>query len=232
MNDQSSVCLPTSPMATKARVALLIDGENVSPALAGRIIMMSLKHGKPLIRRVYGNAAKIGGWDAAPSFRLVHAGTGKNATDMLLCVDAMAIMLDRQADVMVIASSDGDFRHLACTLRERGFPVHGIGEGKSPESFRKACTGFVEIKVTPDPVTPIAAVAPPKLPIDDQIAKLIRAGGATGIPIVTLGGQMHTRYKVKVSKTPERNWRAYLLARPTLFECDPKGPDAKVRMKT
>jgi hypothetical protein len=133
---------------TPPRVALLVDGENMSVALAGAAIMRSLKFGALTIRRVYGNAAKMPGWDAAPGFRLVHAGVGKNATDVLLAVEAMSIMLLGQADVLVIATSDGDFRHVACALRESGRMVIGMGEPKAPESFRKACNQFVQIDAT------------------------------------------------------------------------------------
>jgi NYN domain len=139
VNDQLFAAVKTG------RVAMLVDGDNISCALAGQIIMRSLKYGQLLIRRVYGNAAKMPGWDAAPGYRLIHSGCGKNATDMLLSVEAMGLMLDRQADVLVVATSDGDFHHLASVLRERGFPVIGIGEGKAPEAFRKACTHFHEI---------------------------------------------------------------------------------------
>ena len=133
---------------TPPRVALLGDGENMSVALAGAAIMRSLKFGALTIRRVYGNAAKMPGWDAAPGFRLVHSGVGKNATDVLLAVEAMAIMLLGQADVLIIATSDGDFRHVACTLRENGRLVIGMGEAKAPDSFRKACNQFIQIDAT------------------------------------------------------------------------------------
>lgn len=133
---------------TPPRVALLVDGENMSATLAGAAIMRSLKFGALTIRRVYGNAAKMPGWDTAPGFRLVHAGIGKNATDVLLAVEAMTVMLSGQADVLVIATSDGDFRHVACALRESGRMVIGMGEAKAPESFRKACNQFIQIDAT------------------------------------------------------------------------------------
>jgi hypothetical protein len=41
---------------------------------------------------------------------------------------------------------------------------------------------------------------------------------------------MRAAYDVKISKLPEKTWRKYLLARSELFRCDPKGPDAKVRL--
>jgi hypothetical protein len=231
MNDQSSVCLPESLMVTKARVALLVDGENVSSAVAGRLIMASLKHGELMIRRVYGNAAKMPGWEAAAGFRVIHAGVGKNATDMLLCVDAMMLILDRQAEVLVIASSDGDFRHLASAIRERGVPVFGIGEEKSPDHFRKACTNFVEIQVKPPVIQPVKPPSPVLSDLDKELVAEVQSKGSDGISLALLGSRMHIIHKNRGSVTPAPHLRTYLDARPHLFLCDPKGPNAKVRVK-
>jgi NYN domain len=172
---------------TPPRVALLVDGENMSVALAGAAIMRSLKFGALTIRRVYGNAAKMPGWDAAPGFRLVHAGVGKNATDVLLAVEAMAIMLLGQADVLIIATSDGDFRHVACALRESGRVVIGMGEGKAPDSFRKACNQFIQIDAT------MAVAAQPHLHgqaalsvLDRALTDVLPAGGLSMSQCVSL----------------------------------------------
>ena len=48
----------------------------------------------------------------------MHAGTGKNASDLLLALDAVELALRGDVDHFVIASSDGDFSHLALRLRE------------------------------------------------------------------------------------------------------------------
>ena len=93
MNDLSSQSGLILPVYQKPRVAVLVDGENVSLALAGQIIMKSCVYGDLVIRRVYGNAARLTAWDSAPGFRLMHSGVGKNATDILLCVEATALML-------------------------------------------------------------------------------------------------------------------------------------------
>jgi NYN domain len=226
---------PDTTALAKSRVALLIDGENVSQATAGQIIMRVLKFGELTIRRVYGDATKLPGWAAAPGFRLVHSGTGKNATDLLLTVEAMSLILTGQADVLVIASSNRDFVHLATHLREKSVRVIGIGEGKAPESFRKACTQFIELKVSDSS----EAAKPPKpvLPqsdenLDQKIVALIRnEGTATGYQIARLGGRMHALHETKISDQPEKTWRAYLLARSSLYDCDAKGADSQVRLK-
>ncbi len=65
--------------------------------------------------------------------------------------------------------------------------------------------------------------------LDDRLIALIRSkGGSTGLPIAQINGQIKNE---RISTHPEKIWRAYLLARPGLFICDSKGPEARVRLK-
>lgn len=128
------------------RVALLIDGENISSSFAGQIIVQAGLRENLLVKRVYGNATLIKGWESAPGIRLVHSGTGKNSADILLAIEAVDLAHRGKINSFVIASSDGDFSHLAHYLRENGFSVLGIGEAKAPNAFVKACSRFAWIE--------------------------------------------------------------------------------------
>ena len=247
MNEQTGFEL-AAPVAAKARprVALLVDGDNISHSLAGPLIMRAIRHGDLTIKRVYGNFTSLPGWSEAPGFRSVHAGIGKNAADVLLCIEAMAVMLKGQADVLVIATSDGDFGHLALNLAEQGHKVVGLGESKAPEKFRKACTVFQEVgmpaipeKVAqekPAPKLPekLSAEKPaPKMSNDQLVKNFVRAeNDPNGCLITSLSTYMHKAHGVKISSLPDKTWRAFLLARPQNFVCDPRGPEARVRVKT
>ena len=55
-------------------------------------------------------------------------------------------MLFRSVDGFCIVSSDSDFTRLASRLRESGMEVIGMGEEKTPRSFRVACTRFVNLE--------------------------------------------------------------------------------------
>ncbi|WP_289043566.1 NYN domain-containing protein [uncultured Aliiroseovarius sp.] len=136
-----------APKTDVPKVALLIDGENISSAFAGKMIVAAGKLGDLQVRRVYGNAALVKGWDTAPGIQLVHSGAGKNAADIVLALDAMELSYASTIDVFALVSSDGDFMHLATRLRERGFQVVGIGEKKAPECFRKSCSSWVTLRV-------------------------------------------------------------------------------------
>lgn len=150
----------------RSGVAVLVDGENLSADLSGQIIDEARKRGPLVVKRVYGNATNMAKWAAAPGFKLVHTGTGKNATDLLLAVEAVSLFHEGGIDTVVIASSDGDFSHLAHHLRERQLNVVGMGETKAPGAFRDACSDFFELVAkpasaalpTPKPQPPSAVV--------------------------------------------------------------------------
>lgn len=217
----------------KPRVALLIDGENLSPAVAGQIIMKSLQFGDLAIRRVYGNAASLGGWNSAPGIRPIHSGTGKNATDLLMTVEAMSFILGAHAEVLVLATSDRDFVHLVTHLREKSIRVIGLGEAKAPEMFRKSCSTFIELKsAEPTAASPTSGPVASLSDLDGKIRALILSEGEKGSLLIgRLGGRMHAKHEVRVSELPEKTWRAYLLARPEVYDCDERGPEACVRLK-
>ena len=50
-------------------------------------------------------------------------------------------------DGFCIVSSDGDFTRLASRLRESGMEVIGMGENKTPRSFRAACSVFTDLEL-------------------------------------------------------------------------------------
>ena len=227
-------------------VAVLVDGDNLSAKYAGQIALWSRDFGTVTVRRVYLDAQKTSDWQGGPQgFRLMHAGTGKNASDLLLALDAMELALREGVNRFVIASSDRDFSHLAQRLREYGRQVTGIGETKTPQIFRDACETFLtlsppaEAKDVPQPPPkpvqpPVKKAASPPAPtpeLDQKIMGIIAELQETerGLKLVKLGAIMASRHKLRISDTPEGNWRAYLTARPKLYDLDPRGPEARVR---
>ncbi len=152
---------------------------------------------------------------------------GKNAADILLCVEAMALALRDGFETLVIASSDRDFSYLAEHLREAGKRVVGIGSPMAAASFQAACSHFHS--VTQANVTVIAPPAVGETDVD-RVCAVVRSGGQAGVPIAALGPAL-PQHGVKIAETPEKTWRAWLTARATVFALDPKGPTARVRLK-
>lgn len=218
---------------SECRVAVLVDGDNISARHADTIMEEAGKLGTVTVARVYAAANQTSEWVNAHGYRFMHAGTGKNASDLLLSIDAMEFMYSDGYGNFVIASSDGDFTHLAQRLRERGAHVLGLGEEKASEAYRRSCSRFGQL--------PSLRTEKPKKPQepavqisqrDKNIMDMIRSNGINGggMPIAMLGPRMHSQHGVKISSLPEKTWRNYLASRPALFDIDPRGPNAMVRI--
>ena len=136
-------------------IALLIDSDNVSSRYISGILSELSKYGKITIRRMYGDWSqdRLHSWMKCSSrYSLTpimqpNNTPGKNASDIGLIIDAMDILYTGDVQGFCIVSSDGDFNKLATRLREAGKIVIGMGEKKTPESFRVSCERFIFLDV-------------------------------------------------------------------------------------
>ncbi len=214
-------------------VAVFVDGENISADHAPAIRGIAEDLGAPNFLRVYGDSTKLPMWHKVPGFRLIDAGTGKNATDILLVVDAMDRAKSGASGTIIIASSDRDFTHLAIHLRESGLKVVGVGGPLTTMKFRSACTVFHQLKPTklaatqPTPVVQIVS----NESLDQKIARLIStlAQGDAGIEITRLNAALRHEAAFKITSVA-KTWSAYFSARPQIYELLGKGADVKVRL--
>lgn len=136
------------------RIALLIDADN-SPAAKIDVILAELaKLGVTNIRRAYGNWKKDGlkGWEAVLheyAIRPVQQfdySKGKNATDMVMVIDAMDLLYTDAPEAFGIVSSDADFTPLVMHLKAKGALVYGFGAKKTPVPFVNACSRFLYLE--------------------------------------------------------------------------------------
>ena len=136
------------------KLALLIDSDNVSAKYLTGILDELTQYGVTTYRRIYGDFTSPA--NAKWSEKLLEKSiipiqqfsntAGKNATDSALIIDAMDLLYNSNVDGFCIVSSDSDFTRLASRLRESGKMVIGMGEKKTPDSFRAACTVFTELE--------------------------------------------------------------------------------------
>lgn len=131
-------------------IALLIDGDNVPPSLVPLLLDEVSKYGNPIIREVFINKKSLDSWDPCVNeFSLnphyVPNNTkGKNAADIALVIRALQLFYEREdLKHFCIVSSDSDFTGLAKHIVAGGKYLLGVGEEKTPESFRKACSQFI-----------------------------------------------------------------------------------------
>jgi hypothetical protein len=202
-----------------------VDGENVSRSHAAELLREAASCGAPSLR-VYGAAEHISGWEDE-GFLLCPTRPGKNAADLLLCVEAMRLALHEGFRTILIASSDRDFSCLAEGLRALGITVIGLGGAKAARSFRTACSTFREIAAAPGPAPPKPTVRPDLLA---RVSGVVRGGGKDGVTLVRLGNAM-TKAGVQASSLPAQTRRAWLSLHPQVFDLDPKGPEARVRLR-
>ncbi len=140
--------LQTSSVAV---VALLIDGENISPDVIASVLAEAGKFGGVTIRRIYGNVASpsMVRWKevmlhyALQGMHHMPTVAGKNAADIALVVDAMDLFYREHVTRFCLVASDSDYTPLVLRLRAAGCLVIGIGEPKTPAALMKACTVFI-----------------------------------------------------------------------------------------
>ena len=134
-------------------IALLIDADNASPSGIDPVLTVMAELGQVNIRRAYGNFAKdaLRRWDTITNkygirpHQQFDVSKGKNATDMAMTIDAIDLLYQGKVDGFGIMSSDSDFTPLVTRLRQDGLVVYGFGKAATPESFRTACTRFIDV---------------------------------------------------------------------------------------
>ena len=168
------------PNGRSRNVALLIDADNASPDTLDPVLTVLAELGTVNIRRAYGNWQKpaLKGWAAMTHRHAIEpqqqfdVTKGKSSTDMRMVIDAMDLLYRGHIDGFGIMSSDSDFMPLAMRIRQDGVPVYGFGTAKTPESFRQACTRFIDVGALPRPEEP-EGTEQAESRIDPNIVKIL-----------------------------------------------------------
>lgn len=137
-------------MEKEKQVAILIDGDNISPKYAEHIKQEAMNYGNIKVFRLYGsvNSSTVQSWykimplqGIVPMLQISYA-NGKSIADQSLTIDAMDLLYAGELDVFCIVSSDSDYVKLVYRLKEAGKLVIGMGEKKTREAMAKACDEF------------------------------------------------------------------------------------------
>ena len=133
------------------KIAVLIDADNAQCSKVKFILDEISVHGHIAIKRAYGDwsSENLKNWKKSlnelaiqPIQQFAYT-TGKNSTDASLIIDAMDLLYSDKFDAFALVSSDSDFTKLVSRLRESEMFVFGVGEKKTPISFRNACDDFI-----------------------------------------------------------------------------------------
>ncbi|PJK09268.1 nuclease [Lysobacteraceae bacterium NML08-0793] len=162
----------------QAKLAVLIDADNTAAAVAQGLFEEIAKYGIASVKRIYGDwsSSHLSGWR---NILLRHALTpvqqfaytkGKDATDMVLIIDAMDLLYSGNFHGFCLVSSDSDFTPLAARIRQAGLTVYGFGRRTTPEAFRQACDRFFYVEN-------LGEEAKPDEDVGDVAAKLGNGNG-------------------------------------------------------
>jgi uncharacterized protein (TIGR00288 family) len=135
----------------KDHIALFIDGDNISHHAIEGILNELSKYGVVHIRQAYGNWTKenLKNWEprllefAIKPIHQLDYTKNKNATDILMTIDAMDLLHTKHIDAFAFATSDSDFTPVVMRVQAEGIKVYGFGEKKTPKPFMAACSQFI-----------------------------------------------------------------------------------------
>ncbi len=133
------------------RIALFIDCDNISHKAIEGIINELSKYGIVNIRQAYGNWTKdnLKNWEdkllefAIKPIQQFDYSRNKNATDILMTIDAIDLLHTKDIDAFAFATSDSDFTPVVMRVQAEGIKVFGFGEKKTPKPFMAACSQFI-----------------------------------------------------------------------------------------
>jgi uncharacterized protein (TIGR00288 family) len=136
---------------TEDHIALFIDCDNISHRSIEGIINELSKYGVVNIRHAYGNWTKdnLKNWEdkllefAIKPIQQFDYSKNKNATDILMTIDAIDLLHTKDIDAFAFATSDSDFTPVVMRVQAEGIKVYGFGEKKTPKPFMAACSQFI-----------------------------------------------------------------------------------------
>lgn len=160
--------LLNAPPPASVRAALLVDADNVPPALVEFALQQLERRGCTVpLRRVYGGHEKLLGLKTVIQRHALRAfvNQGKGTTDVALVVDAMDLLhASALPPTVAIVSSDHDFAPLALRLRESGHRVWCFAHQAQACVDDLACV-YDDVMCMPVTATSVAAaVSAPSTP--------------------------------------------------------------------
>ena len=151
MHQKSKLLEKERKMKNEDHIALFIDCDNISHRAIEGIINELSKYGVVNIRLAYGNWTKdnLKNWEAKllefaiKPIQQFDYSKQKNATDILMTIDAIDMLHTKRIEAFAFATSDSDFTPVVMRVQQEGIKVFGFGEKKTPQAFMAACSQFI-----------------------------------------------------------------------------------------
>lgn len=142
----------TSSAPKRLRLALLIDGENLSPRYAQELLTLASGLGEVATQRVFGDFLQQStpSWDALvpralgiEPVQVRWSYAGCNSTDVAIMAEAVELIEAGVMEGLCVASADGDFAPLAKNAHAAGKLFFGIGPAHASRNLVRACDRFL-----------------------------------------------------------------------------------------
>lgn len=139
--------------SNNVNVAVLIDVENTSHRVIGKVLTEASVFGRITHKRAYADFLKVNlkewkntcskyGLEQVQQFAYV---TKRGTSDGSLDCDGMELLYESNVQYFCIVSSDCDYVKLAMKLKAKNKWVVGFGKQTSPECWKNVCDQFIEI---------------------------------------------------------------------------------------
>ena len=219
MTDLSPLGIPG--VSKKQRVAVLVDGDNFPFSEVRKLEAMAATMGEVVIRRVFGDVKKVGGWPEAASYQMLHCDSSsgkKNLADMQLAVAALDLAHRGLATGFVIASDDRDFEPVIQYL---------IGSNVVVLRLRKPV--ILDLPPVAAPLIARPIRTPEPLSAVDKALRDVLGPCPKGLTLVAIGSKI--RDGTVMAQTGKKTWRAYFESNTGRYELQGTGAATLVRLK-
>jgi uncharacterized protein (TIGR00288 family) len=139
------------PMNALPTIAVLIDAENAQYSTIKQVLDELAVFGNVTVRRAYGDFtnSRLQNWKHEMNrcaIKPIHGfayAKDKNATDILMVIDAMDLLHTQPIDIFCIVAGDSDYIGLVQRIREAGKRTIGIAKDSRSRSFQESCDKFI-----------------------------------------------------------------------------------------
>lgn len=138
------------------KIAVFFDCENISATYVDSIFDELAKYGEVIIKQSFRDWSNSNSksWNrelheefAIEPIQVFSAKGAKNSCDMRIQRAINDTITHKKIDIIVLVSSDSDFRDIIISVRANGFETIGFGESKTPASLKNAYATFIELPV-------------------------------------------------------------------------------------
>lgn len=141
------------------KIAIFFDCDNISALYVKSIFKELANYGEVIIKQAFKDwrSCNNKAWDqdlheefAIEPIQVFTSRNGKNSSDLRIQRAVIETINQKNIDIIVLVSSDSDFRDLAMYIRSNGFEAIGFGEMKTPKPLRNAYSIFIELPMKKD----------------------------------------------------------------------------------